>query len=72
MAGRVLTPPVNLWGRNWNRKIMGNFISVILDGVWYNDYYTVGNLEIEWGNYEEKILDSSYDGSKCIGWVWKC
>lgn len=47
MAGRVLTPPVNLWGRNWNRKIMGNFISVILDGVWYDDYYTLGNLEIE-------------------------
>ena len=46
MAGRVLTPPVNLWGRNWNRKIMGNFISVILDGVWYDDYYTVGNLKI--------------------------
>jgi len=46
MAERVLTPPVNLWGRNWNRKIMGNFISVILDGVWYDDYYTVGNLKI--------------------------
>lgn len=46
MAGRVLTPPVNLWGRNWNRKIMGNFISVILDGVWYDDYYTLGNLKI--------------------------
>ena len=25
---------------------MGNFISVILDGVWYDDYYTVGNLKI--------------------------
>ncbi len=47
MAERVLTPPVNLRGRNCNRKIMGNFISVILDGVWYDDYYTVSNLEIE-------------------------
>lgn len=25
----------------------GDFISVILDGVWYDDYYTVGDLEIE-------------------------